>query len=706
MNKKVSKTPYLLSFGLIGIMVLSLISSVTLFKRLSSIEVSADRSELVFFMRQYQYELLRANAAFATAYSGKPVAKDEQVFKRWFDILWSRVEVIDAGAIGTMVIEDGLDVAAMKKSVHEIDTLLYSAQSANKLAINKVYTLFDELIVKTHRYQLARDNLDREKALSRQSLSLQTYRYLVGFIIGSFILGLMMVVYLLRNNSKLQQLRWNLESSVEKRTKELRDSNTYLVQEIDDHKKTEIELKNSQRIAEEAREKVQYQANYDSLTKLANRNLFLDRFQGALHKAQHDRSLVALLFIDLDRFKHINDTLGHSIGDELLKDASNRINMQLRSNDTAARFGGDEFAILLTDIQSLDDVDFVVQRILKTLASPFKLSGHDAFVSASIGVTSYPKDGVNSGTLLRKADSAMYKAKELGKNNYQYFTKQMDVEASQRHELEQAMHKAVENNEFSLNFQPIINAENQSVIGAEALIRWQHTQLGYVSPVDFIPLAEEVGLIVDIGEWVLREACKQAVVWQSEQTTTDKPMYVAVNMSSRQFQTTNAASLIKNILQETGLAAQCLKIEITESLLMADDQNVMDQLTEIRRMGVALAIDDFGTGYSSLSYLKKFPITTLKIDQSFIKDINIDISDDELIKGIISMAKSLNLNVVAEGVESKLQVDFLLEHNCSTMQGYYYSKPLATNEFNELVVKKSLDQLPVIFATEQSSLVH
>jgi diguanylate cyclase (GGDEF)-like protein len=504
----------------------------------------------------------------------------------------------------------------------------------------------------------------------------------------------------------LQQLRWNLESRVEKRTKELRDSNAYLVKEIDDHKKTEIELKNSQLAAEEAREKVQYQANYDSLTKLANRNLFLDRFQGALHKAQQERSLVALLFIDLDRFKHINDTLGHSIGDELLKDASNRINMQLRINDTAARFGGDEFAILLTDIQSLDDVDIVVQRILKTLASPFKLSGHDAFVSASIGVTSYPKDGVDSGTLLRKADSAMYKAKELGKNNYQYFTKQMDVEANQRHELEKALHTAVEKGEFSLNFQPIIDSQNRSMIGAEALIRWHHSKLGFVSPADFIPLAEEVGLIVDIGEWVLREACQQAVIWQREQSTADKLMYVAVNMSSRQFQTTNAATLIKNILEETELAAQCLKIEITESLLMADDQNVMNQLKEIRRMGVELAIDDFGTGYSSLSYLKKFPITTLKIDQSFIKDINIDIGDDELIKGIISMAKSLNLNVVAEGVESQLQVDFLLEHSCSTMQGYYYSKPLTANDFNELLIKKPFNHSAVIVSTEQNTLVH
>ncbi len=704
MNKKISKTPYLLSFGLIGIMVLSLISSVTLFKRISSLEVSADRSELVFFMRQYQYELLRSNAAFATAYPSKSIAGSEQNFNRWFDILWSRVQAIDEGELGAMVIADGLDVVTMKKSIHEIDSLLYGNQKADMTSIDKVYTLFDELIIATHRYQLARDYLDRENALNRQSESLQSYRYLVGFIIGSFIIGLIMVVYLLRNNAKLQQLRWNLEFSVEKRTKELRDSNAYLVKEIDDHKKTEIELKQSQLVAEEAREKVQYQANYDSLTKLANRNLFLDRFQSALAKAQTDRSLIALLFIDLDRFKHINDTLGHSVGDELLKDASNRINMQLRSNDTAARFGGDEFAILLTDIHSLDDVDIVVQRILKTLASPFKLSGHDAFVSASIGVTSYPKDGVSSGTLLRKADSAMYKAKELGKNNYQYFTKQMDVEANQRHELEKALHQAVENNEFSLNFQPIINAENRSVIGAEALIRWNHEQLGYVSPADFIPLAEEIGLIVKIGEWVLREACKQAVVWQNE--LEDKGMYVAVNMSSRQFQTTNAATLINHILEETGLEAQYLKIEITESLLMADDQNVMTQLQEIRGLGVALAIDDFGTGYSSLSYLKKFPITTLKIDQSFIKDINIDIGDDELIKGIISMAKSLNLNVVAEGVENQTQVDFLLENNCSTMQGYYYSKPLISDNFSDFIANQAADQSSIVFTTEQAALVH
>ncbi len=685
-------------------MVLSLISSVTLFKRISSLEVSADRSELVFFMRQYQYELLRSNAAFATAYPNSSIDGAKQNFSRWFDILWSRVQAMDEGELGAMAVADGLNIVGMKKSIYEMDALLYGNQKVDMTSVDKVFTLFDELIIATHRYQLTRDNLDRENALNRQSESLQSYRSLVGFIIGSFIIGLVMVVYLLRNNAKLQQLRWNLEFSVEKRTKELRDSNAFLVKEIDDHKRTEIELKHSQLVAEEAREKVQYQANYDSLTKLANRNLFLDRFQSALAKAQKDRSLIALLFIDLDRFKHINDTLGHSVGDELLKDASNRINMQLRSNDTAARFGGDEFAILLTDIHSLDDVDIVVQRILTTLASPFKLSGHDAFVSASIGVTSYPKDGVNSGTLLRKADSAMYKAKELGKNNYQYFTKQMDVEANQRHELEKALHKAVENNEFSLNYQPIINAENRSVIGAEALIRWNHEQLGYVSPADFIPLAEEIGLIVNIGEWVLREACKQAVVWQSE--FEHESMYVAVNMSSRQFQTTNAATLIKNILVETGLSAKCLKIEITESLLMADDQNVMTQLQEIRSLGVALAIDDFGTGYSSLSYLKKFPITTLKIDQSFIKDINIDIGDDELIKGIISMAKSLNLKVVAEGVENQVQVDFLLENNCSTMQGYYYSKPLVSDGLSDFIANQTADQSSMVFTTEQAALVH
>ncbi|MEH6442917.1 MAG: EAL domain-containing protein [Oceanospirillaceae bacterium] len=677
-----SKTPYLLSFGLLLIMTLSIISSVMLFKRISNLEVSADKAQLVFYMRQYQYELSRANNAFLAAYSPVTVTNGVQSFTKWFDILWSRVDQMGAGRQGSLIVADEFKVTVLKNDIKRIDDLLFTGQTVTHENINQVHVIFKRLVSEAHNYQLSRSLLNRETAIVHQVESYQSYRHSVFYIIATFILGLVMVFYLIRNNKKLLQLRWTLEERVYKSTKDLRESNNELKSAIEKHKETELELISSQLSDEQAREKILYQANFDSLTKLANRNLFLERFSQSLKRAQRNDTLVGLLFLDLDRFKHINDTLGHSIGDELLQEASKRLVDVLRENDTAARFGGDEFAIILSDVTELKSIDIIVQRILKSLASPFRLSGNDAFVSASIGITIYPEDGNNCETLLRKADSAMYKAKALGKNNSQYFTQQMDVEANQRRELEKALYKAVENNEFYLNFQPIVNTRKQSITGAEALIRWNHPKLGTVSPADFIPLAEEVGLILDIGEWVLHQACLTAATWQ---TTANGPLNIAVNISSRQFQSTDVALLIEDALKESGLAAQRLVIEITESLLMADDENVMKQLNNIRDMGVALAIDDFGTGFSSLSYLKKFPITTLKIDQSFIKDINIDSSDDELIKGIISMANSLNLNVVAEGVETKAQSSFLLENSCFNMQGYYYSKPLSDQKFIEVL---------------------
>lgn len=703
MLKKKSKTPYLLSFGMLSIMLLSMVSSLSLFERINSVEVGSDRFELVFFMRQYQYELQRTSEAYSAAYPSPRRENAQQEFNDWFDILWSRVQSFDEGSLGKSIVADGFDAAELKQKINQVDRALYGDTVVSHEAVEYVDVLFDSLVSQSHRYQLSMDFIDRERSIHFQSESIQSYRYTLMFMIGAFVIGLCLVFYLFKNYKHLVQLRWHLEDRVEKRTRELIESNTELKDEIEKHKLTEQQLKSSQKNTEKAHEKIIYQANFDGLTKLANRSLFLERFALAIKRAQRNDTFVALLFLDLDRFKHINDTLGHSMGDELLKEASQRIVNVLRTGDTPARFGGDEFAILLTDIDNLQTVDLIVQRILKSLASPFKLLGNDAFVSASIGVTIYPDDGLNTETLLRKADSAMYKAKELGKNNYQYFTQQMDIEANQRRELEKALYIAIEQEQFSLNYQPILDAQQQKIIGAEALIRWQHPTMGFISPGDFIALAEEVGLIVEIGEWVLREACKQSVKWQA---MSDEPLYVAVNISSRQFQRTDVALLIEQVLNETGLAASGLVVEITESLLMAGDKLTVEQLEKLRQMGVALAIDDFGTGYSSLSYLKKFPITTLKIDQSFIKDINIDKSDDELIRGIISMGKSLKLNVVAEGVETQAQVDFLLENGCRFMQGYLYSKPLNVTGFNKLLDSRILAPTTEYFLPKSSSLVH
>lgn len=703
MTNKRSKTPFLLSFGMLSIMILSMVSSLALFDRISSLETGADRFELVFFMRQYQYELQRTNETFSAAYPQERRAGSRQEFNRWFDILWSRVQSIDTGSLGKQVVIDGFDVKSLKHKITEIDQILKSRQVIDSKTVEIVHLLLSGLVSQSHQYQLSMDFLDRERSVHQQQASLQSYRNTLLFMLGAFAIGVCLVIYLFKNYKKLHQLRWSLEDRVEQRTKELKDSNNELKKAITEHKITERQLKTSQKNADKAREKILYQANFDALTKLANRSFFMERFTLAIKRAQRNDSLVALLFLDLDRFKHINDTLGHSIGDELLKEASQRIVDVLRKGDTAARFGGDEFVIVLTDITKQSTVDLIVERILKSLASPFKLQGNDAFVSASIGITIYPDDGDSAETLLRKADSAMYKAKELGKNNYQYFTQQMDTEANQRRELEKALRIAVEQQQFSINYQPIVNAKSQHIVGAEALIRWQHPQMGAISPADFIPLAEEVGLVVEIGEWVLRNACRAAADWQLQD---NNPLYVAVNMSSKQFQASDVALLIEQVLGQTGLAAECLVIEITESLLMAGDNHTMRQLERIRAMGIKLAIDDFGTGYSSLSYLKKFPISTLKIDQSFIKDINIDIGDDELIKGIISMAKNLNLNVVAEGVETQCQVNFLQKNQCMNLQGYFYSKPLPLLAFEQLINKDLLSQTTTMLQLEGPEFVH
>ena len=430
--------------------------------------------------------------------------------------------------------------------------------------------------------------------------------------------------------------------------------------------------------------RIWHQGNFDSLTGLVNRNLFSDRLSHALDCAKRSQTRVALLYIDLDGFKYVNDTLGHLVGDKLLQEASLRLVSHMRKSDTVARLGGDEFAILLPENNSTHDIEAVVNKILLTLAQPYHLEGRDSFVSASIGITIFPDDGNNAVTLMRKADSAMYRAKKKGRNNFQFFTSEIDDEAMRRKELEEELHTALKNGEFFLNYQPVIDMKTGGVNSAEALIRWNHPEKGIVSPMEFISLAEEVGLIVSIGEWVLREACRDAMTWP---ITDNKPLRVAVNLSSRQFQARNIPELVKSALLETGLPAERLTLEITESLLIADNDTTRNQLLEIRSLGVLLSIDDFGTGYSSLSYLKKFPVTTLKIDRSFIMNLPTASEDVALVNAILSMAESLGLNVIAEGVETEAQEAFMKSTNCQYIQGYLYSKPLANTDFIDYLKK-------------------
>ncbi|CAH9065592.1 hypothetical protein PSECIP111854_03715 [Pseudoalteromonas sp. CIP111854] len=419
------------------------------------------------------------------------------------------------------------------------------------------------------------------------------------------------------------------------------------------------------------------QANFDTLTGLANRPHYHEKFDLALEVAKDQQTRLAICFIDLDRFKAINDTLGHHIGDLLLIEAAQRIQDCTRSSDTVARLGGDEFAILLTDIKSIRDVEMIANKILHQLSSPFVLEGHDAFVSGSIGITFYPDDGDDRKVLLRNADSAMYKAKEHGRNCFQFYTSAMHENAKARSLLEGALHKALPNKELSVVYQPIQDMQEER-IGCEALLRWRSEILGDVSPMEFIPISEELGLILAMGEWVLYQACAQAKSWYEQSS---KPFFVTVNVSSTQFKRQDVAVLVAQVLRDTGLPAKSLTLEITENVLADNSDHILRQLRSLRGMGVELAIDDFGTGYSSLSYLKRFPLSKLKIDKEFIQDLPSDAEDRALVKAIISMAANLNLKVVAEGVETIEQLGLLKQLNCDFTQGYYHSRPLSAEDF-------------------------
>ncbi len=420
-------------------------------------------------------------------------------------------------------------------------------------------------------------------------------------------------------------------------------------------------------------EQIRRQANYDSLTELPNRMLFRDRLTRAIVSARRENGLVALLFIDLDRFKVVNDTLGHIVGDRLLRKAAERLQASVREVDTVARLGGDEFTIILQDIARTEDAAIVANKVIDSLGKPFLLDGHEAFIGASIGITVFPSDGDNAATLLRNADVAMYRAKDAGRNEYRFFTKAMDAQALNRMSLENDLRYAVERQQFFVHYQPIVELRSGRVINVEALLRWRHPKRGLVAPDEFIPLAEETGLIKPLGEWVLRTACAQAQAWRDM----DLPVFgVSVNLSSGQLKRGFSRETVAAILEETGLSPDLLTFEITESLIMEDTEEAITYLHAIKEMGVGLSIDDFGTGYSSLNYLKRFPVDSVKIDRSFVRDVTVDPEDASLADAIIALAHNLGLKVIAEGVETKEQLDFLQSRGCDLYQGYYLGRPM------------------------------
>ena len=436
-----------------------------------------------------------------------------------------------------------------------------------------------------------------------------------------------------------------------------------------------------------AEEQVKHLAFHDPLTNLPNRLLFNDRLTLAVAQAHRHSQRLAVLFLDLDRFKVINDSLGHSVGDELLRQVAERIQESVREGDTVARLGGDEFTLLVPGITAEEDAAKIARKICDAIHAPFWIDGRELFVTTSVGVSVYPSDGHDAETLVRNADSAMYRAKEQGRDNYQLYTPAMNAKAVERLSLESRLRQAVANDELELHFQPFIDLKTAEVLGAEALLRWKHPELGMIPPGEFIPIAELSGLIVPIGEWVLKTACAEARKWHENGFPT---LSVSVNLSTRQFQQADLVSQVTNALAETGLEPDKLDLEITESNAMQNAEHSINTLWGLKKQGVRISMDDFGTGYSSLNYLKRFPIDRIKLDQSFVRDLPGDKDDAAIAMAVIAMGRSLELAVIAEGVETEEQLAFLQGHDCDQLQGFLLSRPLPPEAF-DLFLQQSRD---------------
>jgi diguanylate cyclase (GGDEF)-like protein len=431
-----------------------------------------------------------------------------------------------------------------------------------------------------------------------------------------------------------------------------------------------------------ANEQLHHLVLHDNLTRLPNRTLLEDRITQAISSAQGLGKLFAVMLLDLDRFKTINDSLGHHYGDKLLQAVAQRLTETLRAEDTVARIGGDEFVVLLKEIAEPQAAANIAQKLLTALSEPFYIEDQEQNMSSSIGISIYPNDGLDLRALMVNADGAMYHAKKMGRNNYQFFTREMTAVAGARLELEKSLRRAMENREFELHYQPKVNVKSGAVTAMEALIRWRDPQKGLISPVEFIPLAEELGLIIPLGAWVLITACQQNRQWQVAGLP---KIRVAVNLSAVQFRQKNLVEFISQVLEDTGLDASFLELEVTESVIMQNAEEATLVLEKLHAKGIHISIDDFGTGYSSLSYLKRFPLDTLKIDRSFVRDISSDPDDAAIVKSVIALAHSLRLGVIAEGVETEEQLAFLSALGCDEYQGYYRSRPVPAEEFAQLL---------------------
>ena len=428
--------------------------------------------------------------------------------------------------------------------------------------------------------------------------------------------------------------------------------------------------------------KMAYLAHHDGLTDLPNRALLNDRLSEAINlSSRHERKL-ALLFLDLDRFKHINDSLGHVVGDRLLQSVARRLFTCVRSSDTVSRQGGDEFVVLLWEVRHAQDAAITAEKILQALREPHLIDQHELHITGSIGIVTYPDDGTDAETLMKRADVAMYHAKEMGRDTYQFFQPAMNTRAVERQSLEDKLRHAIERNELLLHYQPKVNLSTGAIIGVEALVRWRHPERGLVPPEQFIAIAEDSSLIVPIGRWVLHEACRQARAWQVAGLALT---CMAINISAVELRAPGFVAGVRAVLADTGLNPRCLELELTETVLIEKSRTVADVLRELKDIGVLLALDDFGTGYSSLSYLKRYPIDTVKIDRSFVSDLATEKGDASIVAAVIGMGKSLNMRVLAEGVETREQLEFLQEQGCPQGQGYYFSRPVVAAAFAGLL---------------------
>jgi len=436
---------------------------------------------------------------------------------------------------------------------------------------------------------------------------------------------------------------------------------------------------------QERTEELQHQATHDSLTGLPNRVLLEDRIKQAVIECERSKKFFAVVFFDLDRFKLINDSLNHAAGDELLRVISKRLQANIRGSNTLARIGGDEFVLVIRDLDKPEQAASIAASLLSIISQPLSIAEHTITVTSSIGICVYPKDGLKMDELVRNADIAMYRAKELGGNQFHFYTAEMNEESMKTLELEAELRMAISNNEFFLCYQPQVDLKTNTLAAVETLIRWDHPKKGVLLPIDFIPLAEETGLIVPIGDWLLRKACAQNKAWQDSGLT---PIRIAVNITTQQLRHFNFVQTLKNILQETKLDPKYLELELTENTIV-NNASATKVISALKEMGIRIAVDDFGTGYSSLNYLRNIPLDRLKIDRSFVQNILFNHGDEVVIQAIIAMARGLNLEVLAEGVETQKQLDFLKSNKCNEIQGFYFSQPLSAKELIDLLENKS-----------------